>query len=199
MAHHGARSTTSAPRVSSRGRWRSLRGCGDVRDGEFDAAGVAAAFDEDFGFEQAAELQARAFPRLEVVGDGDGAALARGLADAPVLVPLGDAAAARAAGAVGLVLEEFVAGAVHGGGAFLGGVVGVEGHGAPTIIDDVPLDTRVGGPAVDSNVGVPAGAAALLVAEVCLDGAVLAVGLAAVAEFEADARAEVAVVAEARA
>lgn len=100
-----------------------------------------------------AELETVRGPCVEVVGGGDGAAGALGLADRPVLV---EGARALDGGLVDpLGAVDVVGGAVRDHGAEAGGaggrVVGAE------VLDDVVLDQGVGGPAVDREVAVAVG------------------------------------------
>lgn len=99
-----------------------------------------------------AKVEANTLPGINVSAEVDGAAGAVVAADSPVLLEGGGALDGRLVGAGGL--EEGVGAAVdlgraHGGGGG-GGIVGAEG------LDDVELDKRALGPAVEGEVPVAA-------------------------------------------
>ena len=100
-----------------------------------------------------AQLETGTGPGVEVVAHGDGTTGALLLADRPVLVEGGGAIDGRLVVAGGLV--DVVGGAVGGDGSETLGtgrrVVGAK------VLDDVVLDERVAGPAVDGEVAVARG------------------------------------------
>ena len=86
---------------------------------------------------------------------------------------------------------EGVATAVDRLRALVGGVLGIDRHRTVGVIYDVPLDTRIRRPAIDSNIRIVAAAARLRGGELGGDGAVLVVRLGAV-PLQADTGQEVA-------
>ncbi len=117
-----------------------------VADGEVGVAGAATPglSGEDLVVERA-EVHPVAGPRVEDVLRGDRPAGGVSLPDRQVL--LEGAAVARNAGLVDLlVLVEVVRGAIAGRGAHEGAQRGAT---ALVVLDDVVLDQRVGGPAVE--------------------------------------------------
>lgn len=102
-------------------------------------------------------------PSVEVSASVDGTTRALVRTDGPVLVE--GAGALDGGGVVTGALEDLVVGAVDVDGALAGGagggVVGAE------VLDDVVLNERVAGPAVDGEVGVAVG----LVGTAVVDGA----------------------------
>jgi hypothetical protein len=101
-----------------------------------------------------AQVQANAGPGVEVIACGDGSADALGGADGPVLLEGSGAFDRWSVCACAHV--NIVCSAIAGDGAFLGGA-GRRVVGAVRF-DDVILDERVGGPAVDSKIAVTIGA-----------------------------------------
>lgn len=100
-----------------------------------------------------AQFQSSGGPRVEVVCGRDGSTGALGLADGPVLVEGRGTDDGRRVYALGLV--DVVCSSVGGDGALPRGtggrVISAE------VFDDVVLDERVGGPAVDGEVTVAVG------------------------------------------
>src|SRR6185312_9166355 len=119
-------------------------------DGDVGAAAALVALGRQDLVVRGAEVQAEALPRVEDVGDRDGAAGALGLTDRPVLVERGSALDRGFVGPGRLVQVVGAAVAVDGaelGGARTGVVVAV-------VVDDVVLDQWVRGPSVERQVAV---------------------------------------------
>src|SRR3569623_1833586 len=125
-----------------------------------------------------------------MIADGDGAALPGRLPHAVELVPVADAAALRSAGAAGRARVQDVRAAVDVDRPLVRGVARVDGHRVERVVHDVPLDARIGRPAVDPDVRVAASRASSLLRVLGGDGAVLVVGLGVV-PLQADAGQEV--------
>lgn len=118
------------------------------------AAGEVALGGDDLVVVLSSESHAGRVPCVEVAAHGDGAAAALGLADGPELVEV--LSVAVDGGGVGAAAaEEAVNATVAGDAADAGGAArGVVGA---KVLDDVVLNQRVAGPAVDGEVAVAVG------------------------------------------
>jgi hypothetical protein len=142
-------STLRAPRRSRRVRHARLR---SSTNGNSSITSATLSFNHNIHVQLGAELEACSGPGAEVVAGVDGAADVHGVADGPVLLEIGVVAFDR--GRVGaLLLPDLVGAAVALVAAVLrcAAVVGrvVVAHR----FDDVVLDERVVGPAVEGEVG----------------------------------------------
>src|ERR1041384_3424649 len=154
--------------------------CHQVGYGELHTAAAAAHFDQNLGFEQVPEWHACGLPSVEMLSDGYRAALASGFANAVVLRPTRDTVAARATRAGGLTRIEDIVTAINLYGALVAGIPRIDRHPIIRVIDDVPLDTWIGRPTIDSYIRVATSGSRLLVCELRRDLAVRIVSLGGV-------------------
>ena len=143
-----------ASRASSGGaRARVRSAAASLADSEISRASAEVAFDSNDLVVVGAKLHAEAGPGVEVVGESDGSGRALVAADRPEL--LESAGALDGGGVVALVGVDIVGVAIGGDRTFLSSTTAwVE---STEVLNDVVLNERISGPAVDGQVAVAIG------------------------------------------